>query len=62
MERRKMMRICAKLTDQNAVYEKQVHGREDHKMRRDVVERWMWTALMHLDTLGYDVVKPAKKA
>lgn len=61
MERRKMLRICDKLTEANAQWEKTEHGKEDHPVRREVVERWMWTALMHLDALGYDVVKPPKR-
>ena len=61
MERREMLRLCDKMRNTNSVWEKKAHGKADNSLRREVVERWMWTALMHLDALGYDVVKPAKK-
>jgi hypothetical protein len=61
MERRKMLRLCDTLTNSNAVWENEAHGRQDNPGRREVVERWMWCALMHLDALGYDVVKQTKR-
>ena len=61
MEHRKIQRICNKLTNLNAAYEGEVHGKYDNEERREIVNGWMWTALMLLSSMGYDIVKVAKK-
>lgn len=68
MTKRKMMRLCDKLTKVNADWEasKDNHAGQPRadahsKGRMAIVGRWMWCALMHLDALGYDVVKSTRK-
>ena len=65
MDKRKMSRLCDKLTDVNAEWEASPDNhsgkaRVDCPLRRSVVGRWMWCALMHLDYMGYDVVMQKK--
>lgn len=59
-----MLKLCAELEKANAAYENAEHGMgpEPSPVRAEVVRRWMWTAIMLLDSLGYDVVKPPARA
>ena len=65
MRIKKMKALCSHLEENNYRWEKSSDNHSGKRLvvsdeRRKIVWGWFWTAIMHLDAMGYDVVRKEK--